>query len=211
LTIGASVGGTKRVFEADLVVHGAGRVPEIEDLDLQAAGVEWDKRGVKVNEYLQSVSNQAVYAAGDAAASGGAPLTPVAGYEGWIVAAMSLEGNRHKPDYLAVSSVVFTIPPLASVGLQEQAAREKGLRFEAKRGMTSGWYTSRRIGEEYSGYKVLVEEGSGRILGAHLLGAHSDEMINLFALAMRAGLRASDLQDMVYAYPTNASNVPYMV
>jgi len=211
LTIGASVGGTKRVFEADLVVHGAGRVPEIEDLDLQAAGVKWDKRGVKVNEYLQSVSNQAVYAAGDAAASGGAPLTPVAGYEGRIVAANLLEGNRHKPDYLAVSSVVFTIPPLASVGLQEQAAREKGLRFEAKRGMTSGWYTSRRIGEEYSGYKVLVEEGSGRILGAHLLGAHSDEMINLFALAMRAGLRASDLQDMVYAYPTNASNVPYMV
>jgi len=95
--------------------------------------------------------------------------------------------------------------------LQEQAAREKGLRFEAKRGITSGWYTSRRIGEEYSGYKVLVEEGSGRILGAHLLGAHSDEMINLFALAMRAGLRAADLQDMIYAYPTNASNIPFMV
>jgi glutathione reductase (NADPH) len=69
-----------RTFEADIVVHGAGRVPEIEDLDLEKGGVEHGKRGVRVNEYMQSVSNPAVYAAGDAADSG-PMLTPVAGYE----------------------------------------------------------------------------------------------------------------------------------
>jgi len=64
--------GQVQKFEADLVVHGPGRVPEIDDLALDVAGVEWDRRrGVKVNEYLQSASNPAVYAAGDAAASGG--------------------------------------------------------------------------------------------------------------------------------------------
>src|SRR5262249_10091395 len=86
LTVRTSMAGKFREFEADMAVHGAGRVPEIDDLDLEAAGVQYEKEGVRVDEYLQSVSNPKVYAAGDAAA-GGPPLTPVAGYEGEIVAA----------------------------------------------------------------------------------------------------------------------------
>jgi glutathione reductase (NADPH) len=212
LTVLASTARGEREFETDLVVHGAGRVPEIDDIDLGKAGVEWDPlRGVKVNEYLQSVSNPAVYAAGDAAATDGAPLTPVAGYEGEIVAANLLKGNHQKADYQGVASVVFTIPPLASVGMLEQAAREKGLRFQTKYQDTSGWYSSRRVGEECSGFKVLVEEGTGRILGAHLLGPEAGETINLFALAIRKGLTATDLRGMLLAYPTHASDVEYMV
>lgn len=194
-----------------MVVHAAGRVPEIDDLNLNTAGVEWDGRGVKVNEFLQSVSNPAVYAAGDAAASGGLPLTPVAGYEGMIVAANLLKGNHQKPNYLGIPTVVFTIPPLASVGLSEREAREQGLKFRVKKEMTSGWYSSRRVGETYSGFKVLVEEGTDRILGAHLLGGQAEEVINLFAVAMRSGMRATDLKDMLFAYPTHGSNLPYML
>jgi glutathione reductase (NADPH) len=109
-----------------MVVHGAGRVPEIDDLDLEAASLERENnKGIKVNEYLQSVSNSAVYAAGDAAASEGLPLTPVATYEGEIVGTNLLEGNHVKPNYQGVPSVVFTIPPLASVGLQEEVARKQ--------------------------------------------------------------------------------------
>ena len=67
-----------KTLEADMVVHGAGRVPNIEELDLKAGGIEYTPRGIKVNEYLQSVSNPIVYAAGDVTSSGGAPLTPVA-------------------------------------------------------------------------------------------------------------------------------------
>jgi len=111
-------------FDADLVVHGAGRVPEIDDMSLNEAGVEWDPlRGVKVNEYLQSVSNPAVYAAGDAAASAGPPLTPVASYEGKIAAENLLNGNHRKPNYDGIPTVVFTVPPLASVGLQEAVSQ----------------------------------------------------------------------------------------
>lgn len=208
----ASTAGQKRNFEADLVVHGGGRVPEIDDLDLSAAGVEWDElRGVKVNEYLQSVSNPAVYAAGDAAASGGLPLTPVAAHDGGVVASNLVKGNHAKPNYLGVATVVFTIPHLASVGFQENTAREQGLRFRTNHANTSGWYSSRRVGEKYSGYKVLVEEGTDRILGAHLLGPNSDDLINIFALAIRLGLHAADLKDAIYAYPTHASDIPYMV
>jgi glutathione reductase (NADPH) len=195
-----------------LVVHGAGRVPEIDDLDLDAAGIAWDRRrGVAVNEYLQSVSNPAVYAAGDAAASGGPPLTPVAGFDARIVATNLLEGNTATPDYSIVPSVLFTLPPLASVGLSEQAARERGLTFVTRHEQTGGWYSSRRLGEDTSGFKVLVEEGSGRVLGAHLLGPHAEEVIALFAVAMRAGMPAGDLKSMLFGYPTSASDVPYML
>jgi len=212
LVVHASTAGVKRRFEADRVVHGAGRVPEIDDLDLDAAGVKWDeRRGVKVSEYLQSVSNPAVYAAGDAADSGGLRLTPVAGYDGRVVAANLLDGNHARPNYLGVPTVVYTIPHLASVGLQEHAAREQGLRFRTHHANTFGWYSSRRVGENHTGYKVLVEEDSDRILGAHLLGPSSDEVINIFALAIRLGLRATDLKRAIYAYPTHASDISYMV
>jgi glutathione reductase (NADPH) len=77
--------------------------------------------------------------------------------------------------------------------------------------MTSGWYHSRRVAEAYSGYKVLVEEESDHILGAHLLGSGAEEVINLFAVAMRSGMRASDLKHMLFAYPTHGSDVPYML
>ncbi len=210
-SVHASLEGKQTVFEADMVVHGAGRVAEIEDLGLDVAGVKWNKRGVAVNEHLQSISNPSVYAAGDAAASGGPPLTPIAGYEGRIVASNLLKGNHLKPDYRGVPSVVFTTPPLASVGLHERTAREQGLRFRVKHEKTSGWYSSRRVAETCSGFKVLIEEGSDRILGAHLLGPDAGETINLFAFAIRSGLRAQELKEMIFAYPTHASDVGYMV
>jgi glutathione reductase (NADPH) len=166
---------------------------------------------VKVNEYLQSVSNPAVYAAGDAAASAGPPLTPVATYEGKIVAENLLRGNHRKPNYDGIPSVVFTVPPLASVGLREHAARDRGLAFRTNHEDTSSWYSSRRVGERYSGFKTLIDEQTGRILGAHLLGADAGETINIYALAIRKGLTSADLKDVIFAYPTLGSDVAYMV
>ena len=209
--VNASMEKSKQSFEADLVVHSAGRVPDIDDMNLEKAGVERSNEGVLVNEYLQSVSNPAVYAAGDAAASGGLPLTPVASMERHVVASNLLKGNHRQPNQIGVPTVVFTLPPLSSVGLREEEARKQGLKFTVKHEDTSGWYSSRRVGMKYSGFKTLVEEDSGRILGAHLLGPHAEEVINIFALAIRSGLKAEDLKTMIYAYPTSASDISYMV
>jgi glutathione reductase (NADPH) len=211
LLVHGRTGEQEHTVGADMVVHAAGRVPEIDDLDLDAAGVAREKDGVSVNTYLQSLTNPAVYAAGDSVASGGFPLTPVAGMQGDIVAHNLLEGNRHTPNYTGIPSVVFTTPPLARVGLIEEAARAQGLHFRTHREDTSSWYTSRRVALPHTGSKVLVEEGTDRLLGAHLLGLHAEEVINLFALAIRAGLRASDLKTMVNAYPTSASDIGYML
>lgn len=199
-------------LEVDLVVHAAGRIPEVEDLALEAAGIERaPKGGIAVNEYLQSASNPAVYAAGDAAASGGLPLTPVAGMQGGIVATNLLEGNSRIPNYEGIPSVVFTTPTLARVGLDEAGARGRGLRFTIHQGDTSQWYSSARVAMPNTGFKTLVEEETGRILGAHLLGLHADEVINIFGMAVRLGLTASNLKDMVCAYPTSGSDVGYML
>lgn len=211
LLVRVRLGEREQTIEADLVVHAAGRVPEIDDLHLETAGIAREKDGISVNEYLQSGTNPAVYAAGDAVASGGFPLTPVAGMQGGIVARNLLEGNRHTPNYTGIPSVVFTTPPLARVGLDEETAREQGLRFKTLHEDTSGWYSSRRVALPHTGFKTLVEEGTDRLLGAHLLGLHAEEVINLFALAIRTGLRASDLKEMIYAYPTSASDVSSMV
>ncbi len=211
LSVHASACNERKVFEAELVVHGAGRVPEISDLNLAAAGVQAEERGIRVNQYLQSISNPAVYAAGDSAAGGLPPLTPVAVYEGRIVASNLLKGNHRKLDHLAVPTIVFTIPPLAAVGLSERAARQQNLPLRINREDTSGWYSSRRVAEDCSGFKVLIEEGKDRILGAHVLGPHADELINVFALAMQTETPARKLRHALFGYPTSGSDVKYML
>lgn len=196
--------------DADLVVHAAGRLPALDSLDLAAGGVAVDKGRLKLNEYLQSTSNPAVYAAGDAARIG-PPLTPVSSHDAKVAAANLLEGNHRKPDYRGVPSVAFTVPPIARAGLDEAQAREQGLRFKVNSEEASGWFTARHVAEPTYGFKVLVEEQTGRILGAHLVGPNADEVINLFALAIRHGLSAEDLKATIFVYPTGASDIGYML
>lgn len=206
----ASSTGKAISVEADLVVHAAGRAPALDALDLDAAGIAHAHGRLMLNEYLQSTSNPAVYAAGDAAQAG-PPLTPVSSHDGNVVAANLLQGNHRKPDYRGVPSVVFTIPPLAKVGLTENEAREQGLKFTVKSQQASHWFTALQAAEPVYGFKVLVEEQSHRILGAHLVGPHADEVINLFALAIRHELTAADLKRTMFAYPTGASDLASMV
>jgi glutathione reductase (NADPH) len=210
LVVGGTRSGEEIRFDTDLAVHGAGRVPELDDLNLEAAGVKREKRGVVVNEFLQSVSNPAVYAGGDAAASG-PPLTPKADHDVGVLTTNLLEGNRRRPNYEGLASAVFTLPPLASAGLTEAAARTAGLAFRTNRHDTSGWFHTRRVGETVSGAKVLIEEGTDRILGAHLLGPHADEVINLFAMAIRLRIPAGQLKEVIYAYPTYGSDIRFLV
>lgn len=210
LSIRAFRDDTLITIEADLVVHAAGRVPELDPLDLGSGGVEAEKGRLKLNDYLQSVSNPAVYAAGDAA-SQGPPLTPVAAHDAKVVAANMIHGNSERPNYLGVPSAAFTIPPIATVGLSEQQAQERKLKFRVSVAKASDWYTARRVAEPTYGYKVLIEEDTEHILGASLVGPHADEVINVFGFAIRNGLGAAALKDAIFAYPTGASDIGYML
>lgn len=206
-------GSSATPVEADLVVHGAGRVPNTEHLGLDAANVRVDAhRAVSVNEFLQSPTNPRVYAAGDVTLPPGSiPLTPVASHEGAIVASNLLHGNAKTPDYRGIPSVVFTSPPLASVGLTEKAARATGIDIRVESGDTASWYSNRRIRQPTGMFKTIIAVETGAIIGAHILGTHSEEVINLFALAIRFGISAADMRQMIYAYPTSASDASYML
>jgi len=198
------------VYQADLAIHGAGRVANLDELNLPAGGVEHSSRGVIVNEFLQSVSNPCVYAIGDASATP-LQLATTADMDADVAAENILSGNHQKADYELVPSAVFTLPPLAGIGMSESEATKSGLRFHINRGTMTRWASSRRIGQKHAFYKVLLEDGTGRILGAHLFGHNAAEVINIFALAMKFGLTTRDLKKVLWAYPTHVSDLKYML
>ena len=199
--------GQPETREFDLVVHGAGRTPELSGLNPDAAGVDWDERGVHVAAHLQSTTNPAVYAAGDSANTPGMPLTPVAVFEGKVAASNMLKSTTTVPDYAGVPTAVFTIPELARVGMLEQEARDQGIDVDVRYSDTSGWYSNYRIGETTAAAKIIVDRHSDRIIGAHLLGPEYGELINFLALAMKLDLTTRQLKSMTAAYPTVGSDL----
>lgn len=202
--------GDGQTFEADLVVHGAGRLPAIDELNLEATGVDYDKRsGVLVDEYLRSTTNPNISAAGDAAAAG-PPLSPVAGVQGGIAADNLLGGEHKQPSYLSTPSVIFTTPVAAKVGYLEREASDKGIDFDAITSDTSTWFDAKRLGQKFSKSKILVEKDTSKIIGAHLIGNHSEDLINIFSLAIESGLTTDQLKSPIMAFPTASDDMRSM-
>ncbi len=197
-------------IECDTVVHGAGRIPDLEALDLSAGGVAFGPRGIEVDDALRSTSNPRVWAAGDAAALG-PPLTPVGIAQARVIVRQLLgdTGARFRPP--AVPSVVFSDPPLARVGLTEASAAEKGLDVDVRFTDMSGWASSRRAGVTAAGASILVARDTGMVVGAHLLGPHADEMINVLATAIMGGVTAGELKSAIWAYPTSGYELVYLL
>src|SRR5699024_409097 len=135
-------------------------------MQLEKGNVTREKRGVSVNEYLQSISNPRVYAAGDAVATEGLPLTPIASMESHVVTANLLKGNHRTPNYKVMPTVVFTLPKLASVGMSEEQARQKGYKIKVNQLDTSDWYTYKRTNQKHAMVKVIIDEDSNLLLGA---------------------------------------------
>jgi glutathione reductase (NADPH) len=202
--------GAERTIEADRVVNGAGRIPDVDTLDLAAGQVGLRDGRIELDAYMRSLSNPAVHVCGDALWSS-PQLSPVATYEGRIVGRNIVEGPVQKADYSSIPSCVFTVPALASVGLTEEKARQSGRKIKVEQNDMSAWLSSRTYNEAVAWAKVIVEENSERILGAHLVGHAGEELIHLFAFAMKFSITANDIQQSVFAYPTYSSDVKSMV
>ena len=188
-------------YTADLIVHSAGRIPNLEELNLEAGNISRDRRGILVDDFLRSQSNPSVYVSGDVNTYG-IPLTPVADMEARMITTQIVKKQMEKVNYHVVPSVLFTIPSVASVGLHEEEALKRGIDFEKQFNDTSNWIASRRLGLKYSASKILIDKSNHQILGAHLMGHHAEEVINLFSLAMRHQLTVEQIQNTVYGYPT---------
>lgn len=210
LQVRYSKDGVESEINSTAVVNGTGRIANIDGLGLDAGNVAHDKGRVSTHGSLRSVSNPSVYFAGDVLATS-PQLSPVATYEGRIVGENIVHGTSKEPDYRVIPQAIYTNPALASVGLTEAAAREAGLEFEVRENDLSGWFSSKSYLEDDVYAKVLVEQGTAKILGAHMVGHHAADLVHLFAFAMKFDITAEQMKDTIYAFPSFSSDVKNLV
>ncbi len=198
-----NLGENVATFAADMVLVATGRTPNVDDLNLNAAGIKYSKKGILVNQYLQT-SNPAVYAIGDI--TGGLMFTPVASYEARYAVKNALEGNVAPADYRIVPSAVFTEPTIAGVGLTEAQAQYDSIDYTVSRSYFEDNGAAVIEGQPEGFVKLLIDN-SDHIIGGHIIGAGAPEIIMEVALAMRGGLTVQELHDTIHIHPTFAEAV----
>lgn len=184
----------------DEILLAAGRTPNVEQLNLKAAGVAVGKKGIQVNAKLQT-TNPRIYAAGDVI--GGYQFTHVAGSEGAVAMQNALLLPLKKMDYRVVPWATFTEPELARVGLTETEARQ---RYGQIRVLKQEFSEVDRALAEAAGYGFakIITRPNGEILGAHIVGPAAGELIHEAVLAMTQKLKVGALRSMIHVYPTLA-------
>jgi glutathione reductase (NADPH) len=202
--------GREHAVEADRVVNGAGRIPDVDHLNLEAGCVQYRNGRIETDDYLRAKSNQSVYVCGDVF-SGSAQLSPIATYEGRIVGRNIVAGPVAKPDYASIPSCVYSIPALASVGWTEAKAKEFGHKIKVHTNDMNDWLSAKTYNEIKAWAKVIVDEATDHILGTHIVGHAGEELIHIFAFAMKFGITASDIRDSVYAFPTFSADIKSMM
>lgn len=194
----------------ELVVNTAGRVPSISNLDLEKGSIEYSEKGVEVNSYLQSKSNPNVYACGDVA-NASLPLTPLSGLQGYIVATNILNPKSKEFQYPLVPSSVFTQPNISSVGLTEEEAKNTYKDVKVYQGSVSGWFNAKKQKEDTYAYKILVNNRTMKIVGAHLLSTATNEDINIFTTAINAEMTVDEFKRLIFTYPSYANDLKSML
>jgi len=194
--------------ECDALLCAVGRVPNTERLGLASAGVELDANGaVRVDEYSQSTC-PSIYAVGDV--TNRVQLTPVAIREGQAFAETVFGNQPTKVDYNCVPSAVFSHPPLAGVGLTEAQARS---RLGSVKVYTSDFRPMKNVlanRNERALFKLVVDDTDDRIVGAHMIGPDAPEILQMLAVAVKARLRKSQLDECVAIHPTMAEELVLM-
>lgn len=192
-------------MEVDLVLAATGRVPNIEGLGLENAGVETgDKGEIMVNEYSKT-SAEHIYAVGDV--TDRVQLTPIAIREGQAFADTVFGGEPKTVDHSCIPSAVFSHPPIAAVGMTESEARTKlgdvkvyQSDFRAMKNVVANR-------NERSLYKMVCDANSGRIVGIHMIGPEAPEIMQAAAVAVKVGLTKADFDDTVAIHPTMAEEL----
>ncbi len=200
----------KHSVKARLVINTAGRVPAVEALNLDKADIAFSEDGITCNEFMQSITNGSVYACGDVS-SHSLPLTPLSGIEAKVVGKNIINGNSEKIDIPLVPSAVFTLPNLASVGYQENAAKSRYKNVTVNYAVVPDWYNAKRINARLYAYKIFINSRTKKIVGAHLLGPHAAETVNLFTLAMQNEMTTDEVKRMIFTYPSWGNDIKIMM
>jgi glutathione reductase (NADPH) len=185
-----------------------GRRPSTRCLGLEEAGVRLGEQGeVWVDEYSRS-SVPSIHAVGDV--TNRVPLTPVAIREGHAFADTVFGKRPRKVDYSVVGTAVFSTPELGTVGLSEQAAKERHAHLDIYRASFRPLKATLSGRDERMLMKLIVDADSDRVLGAHLLGPDAGELVQLLAIAVQARLRKADFDDTIAVHPSIAEELVTM-
>ncbi len=200
-------------FETDLIVNGAGRVPDLDTLRLNTTGIEYSKHGIIVDETLRT-SNRRIFAIGDCVET--IQLARVADKEAHVAAENILAeldlGQKSTMDYAAVPAILFTYPQLGMVGQTEDSLKKDGPTYHKSFANNLSWPTYKRVGLKHAAYKILTDENN-KILGAHILSDQVSGIINTIKQAMLNLTTVDKLyqQTIVSPYPTRESDLSYML
>jgi pyruvate/2-oxoglutarate dehydrogenase complex dihydrolipoamide dehydrogenase (E3) component len=189
---------------ADALLIAAGRTPNLGELNLKAAGVDYDARGVKVNTYLQT-SRPHIYAAGDITNS--LKFTHTADFTARIVVRnilMPFQFLRQKVDWSVVPWCTYTDPEVAHVGLGEEEARQKDIGYDLFVVPLEDVDRAVVESEELGFAKILAAKGSDKILGGTMVATHAGDLLHEFVLAMKASIGLGTIASTIHAYPTFA-------
>ena len=193
-----------KTLEAEKVLVSIGRAVNSENMGLEEVGVNRGQRGeIIVDEKLQT-NVEGIYAIGDVI--GGIMLAHLASKEG-IVAAENAMGGNSKVNYDVVPAAIFTSPEIGSVGLREKQVNEKGINYKVGKFQFRGLGKAHAMGEISGMFKIISEQESDKILGAHIIGAHASDLIHEIAVAMEKGLTVKDIAHTIHAHPTLAEGI----
>ncbi len=191
--------GKVETVQGDKILLSVGRRPNIEGIGLENVGVELFRNGIKVDEKMRTnIPN--IYAAGDV--TGFSLLAHTASREGEVVV-NNLTGKKDYMRYNAIPGVIYTNPEFAGVGLTEEVAKEKGIKYKLSNLPMA--YAGRFVAENEGGVgfsKVLIGEEYGEILGVHMLGNPSSEMIYGAVMAIESEMTIDEMQEVVFPHPT---------
>jgi len=197
--------GVVATVEGDQILVGMGRVPNVGNLGLEAAGVEYDARtGIQVNDNLRT-TNSSIYAAGDCCMQH--KFTHAADAAAQIVIQNALFGGRKKLSSLNMPWCTYTHPEIAHVGIYEHQARGQGIEIDSYKFEMAENDRAITEGEAEGFVKVTVKKGTDHILGATIVAAHAGEMINEISVAMAAKMGLGKIGGVIHPYPTQSEAI----
>ncbi len=191
--------GQRRQRDFEKVLIAIGKVPNVEGLNLEKAGIEADRKGIAVNEFLETTA-KGIYATGDVIT--GPKFAHVAAYEARVAAMNIMMGNKQTVDFSKNSWVLFTEPEIATAGLTETQAAQQGI------DVITGVYdykvdAAAQVANAPQGYlKFVVNRGNGKIVGVDLCARHAASLVGEAALIVSGGLTLRDVAQAIHPHPT---------
>ena len=199
LIVGPASGeGPTRAMEAEALLVAAGRRPNVEDLGLEAAGVDFSPKGITTNARMKT-NIPHIYACGDV--NGTMPFTHVAGYEGGIALTNAVLRLPRKADYTRIGWCTYTDPEVSSVGLNEKRAKKEGVEYRVIEERFAANDRALAEGEPEGKIKLLVSP-KGALLGCQIIGNRAGELIHEWVVSMAGGIGLSSMAGAVHIYPT---------